>query len=878
MRTRFVLLAAALLLPLAAQAQEAPAVSAAKAHFQTSARHAAADLSDLSVVDSYLDRRTGATHVYLSQRHAGVDVYGTVTAAAVRGSKVFAAGDAFQSDLAARANDATPSLSADAAVALAEAFGRSQTPALAERDSRALADDAASDAIPEVSYRTVQTQLVYQPTAGDALRLAWAVELQGDGGPGGQQLWMVRVDAQTGAILAADDLVVHDHFGHAPARTDFAPTRVQSAAAAGMIGSYRVIPFPFESPAHGPFTLVADPDDADASPFGWHDTNGAAGSETTNTTGANAFAYTDTDANNSPDAGSSPDGGSGLVFDFPFDETQSATAAVNRPASVVNTFYWTNVFHDILWQYGFDEPSGNFQFNNYGRGGSGNDPVNAEALDGSGLNNANFSTPSDGSRPRMQMFEWTGVPTLAATEPADVAGTYPSSGAQFGTENPVAAEAIFPENPEGGANTGCTVDDIDDDLTGKVAFISRGDCSFVDKARSAQDLGAVAVVVYNCEPGPASCSETADADNLVTMACPDTDPNGCSDVGIPSAFVGLSTKETLEGASSAPTVSIETPVSRDSDFDSGVIAHEIGHGVSNRLTGGRFATGCLSNQEQMGEGWSDYLGLMVTMQNTDTAEQRRGIATYLEFEPTTGQGIRPTPYSTDRSINDVTYADVISGAGTTLSVPHGVGYAWASVLWDMTWALIDQDGFGDVYDADGGFGNQKAMQLVVEGMKLQPCSPGFVSGRDAIFAADELLYDNAHYDLLRQVFASRGLGLNADEGSTSSANDGTADFTEFPPLASETDAAGQVTSLLVSGQNPFRTETAVTLEVSVAQDVTVDVVDLLGRRVATLFDGEVTAGSAKRLAVSADGLPSGVYVIRATGETFSLTERVTITR
>ncbi len=37
---------------------------------------------------------------------------------------------------------------------------------------------------------------------------------------------------------------------------------------------------------------------------------------------------------------------------------------------------------------------------------SGNDFVYADAQDGSGTDNANFSTPADGSNPRMQMFLW----------------------------------------------------------------------------------------------------------------------------------------------------------------------------------------------------------------------------------------------------------------------------------------------------------------------------------------------------------------------------------------------------------------------------------------------------------------------------------------
>src|SRR5262249_2989902 len=47
-----------------------------------------------------------------------------------------------------------------------------------------------------------------------------------------------------------------------------------------------------------------------------------------------------------------------------------------------------------------------FQENNYGRGGAQNDSVQAEAQDGGGENNANFATPPDGQRPRMQLYLW----------------------------------------------------------------------------------------------------------------------------------------------------------------------------------------------------------------------------------------------------------------------------------------------------------------------------------------------------------------------------------------------------------------------------------------------------------------------------------------
>ena len=126
------------------------------------------------------------------------------------------------------------------------------------------------------------------------------------------------------------------------------------------------------------------------------------------TQGNNVHAYMDQDSNNAPDFGSSPSGGSKLRFDFPMDLTQHSQAY--RDFATANLFYGNNMIHDVLSRYGFDEPSGNFQTVNYDDlGGTGNDAVRAEAADGSGTNNANFSTPAaDGRPPRMQMYLWPG--------------------------------------------------------------------------------------------------------------------------------------------------------------------------------------------------------------------------------------------------------------------------------------------------------------------------------------------------------------------------------------------------------------------------------------------------------------------------------------
>ncbi|MEM8558505.1 MAG: M36 family metallopeptidase, partial [Bacteroidota bacterium] len=213
-------------------------------------------------------------------------------------------------------------------------------------------------------------------------------------------------------------------------------------------------------------------------------------------------------------------------------------------------------------------------------------------------------------------------------------------------------------------------------------------------------------------------------------------------------------------------------------------------------TGGPTNVGCLSGGDQMGEGWSDYYGAMFTMRAQDTRVTRRGIGTYSLGEPITGDGIRPAPYTTNTAVNDFTYGDTQGACSffCQISIPHGVGFIWATILWEMTWDLIDQHGFSeDFYDADGTAGNQIALNLVTEGMKLQPCRPGFVDGRDAILAADDALYGGAHKDLIWAAFARRGLGFSAIQGSSSSVSDNREAF-DLPPGGGNVDPVAGFTA------------------------------------------------------------------------------------
>jgi subtilisin-like proprotein convertase family protein len=133
------------------------------------------------------------------------------------------------------------------------------------------------------------------------------------------------------------------------------------------------------------------------------------------TTGNNVDAGLDVASPNGIDTGGRPTSTVGRVFDFPYNPApglpppgESPTLANYRAGEVTDMFFWSNRYHDQVYKLGFTEGARNFQTNNFGLGGLGNDAVRAEAQDSSGTSNANFFTPPDGQLPRMQMYIFDG--------------------------------------------------------------------------------------------------------------------------------------------------------------------------------------------------------------------------------------------------------------------------------------------------------------------------------------------------------------------------------------------------------------------------------------------------------------------------------------
>ena len=232
-----------------------------------------------------------------------------------------------------------------------------------------------------------EARLVWLPMGQDVMRLCWEVLLTSRARG---EMYRVLVDSETSEALVRHRLT--EYISDATYR--IFPSDSPSPFSPGCPTLCTTQP-----PLTSPILVTLSALDTNASPAGWI----ADGDNETR--GNNVDAHTDRNADNSPDL-PRPQGSPFRTFDFPIDLTQAPSTYTN--ASATDLFYWCNWLHDKLYLLGFTEAAGNFQNNNFGRGGFGNDALQADAQDGSGNNNANMSTPSDGSPPRMQMYVFTG--------------------------------------------------------------------------------------------------------------------------------------------------------------------------------------------------------------------------------------------------------------------------------------------------------------------------------------------------------------------------------------------------------------------------------------------------------------------------------------
>src|SRR4051794_24379530 len=246
-----------------------------------------------------------------------------------------------------------------------------------------------------------------------------------------------------------------------------------------------------------------------------------------------------------------------------------------------------------------------------------------------------------------------------------------------------------------------------------------------------------------------------------------------------------------DGSSSVTNMYLWQPVAGgfyppcvDGDYDSGVIGHEYGHMVENRMIGkgsnrSGFAAGA------MGEASGDLLSterlLEYNFTPVDgenkfatgtyaTGNKLHGIRNYAPNFPSTG--VFPTP-GTYPQVDPLNFSDI--GYDVTGPEVHADGEVWVAINWEVRNALAakynGQFGQGDTalqrdcadgkVTADRCPGNRRWIQLYLDSYLLMPTNPSMIDARDAILAADQLRFGGADTDTLWAAFAKRGLGRDA---------------------------------------------------------------------------------------------------------------------
>jgi uncharacterized protein (TIGR03437 family) len=364
------------------------------------------EISNLQLIARDTTSHNKATHLTFQQRVNGMDIFQAQTRLHfnARGDLIAVTGELIPDVsrwLASRQTIQTePTIDLSAAIRLAMQYAGKPPKdfALAEKNSSGNDRRTIIRRNAELS-RDAPARLIWFPLATDKLALAWEFELWMADSP---EVYLMLVDAERGSLLYRHNLTTYE----------FNPLRPH-----GLI-------FTGDSPrpnsphvSDNPTTVSRQDVEFHAAPF--HNLPGFAvndprfdwwaGLNADSLISNNVEAHLDRDANNISDI--PPLQISGGNFNFPLDLSQSPVTANNQKAAQVNLFYWVNRYHDILYAFGFTEAAGNFQTNNFNLDSDGSDAIQADAQDGSGINNANFTTPPDGRSGRVQMYLWDGAVT-----------------------------------------------------------------------------------------------------------------------------------------------------------------------------------------------------------------------------------------------------------------------------------------------------------------------------------------------------------------------------------------------------------------------------------------------------------------------------------
>lgn len=240
-------------------------------------------------------------------------------------------------------------------------------------------------------FGEARTRLVWLPMNRSSVRLCWVVEFIRRSPMEG---FRTLVDAVSGEVLVRQNRTCH--YINASYRvypsdspSPFSPGHAQPSSGQPALVERQLLTLPALSQTASPLGWIRDYDNL--------------------TLGNNVDASANRDAE-FPNPTPRPQGSPFRVFDFALDLNQDPSTYSD--AAAVNLFYRCNWMHDKLYDLGFTEAAGNYQDDNFGRGGVPGDRILAYAQFGAdtrfpwNYNNAAFFPAPDGTSGMIQMYVW----------------------------------------------------------------------------------------------------------------------------------------------------------------------------------------------------------------------------------------------------------------------------------------------------------------------------------------------------------------------------------------------------------------------------------------------------------------------------------------
>ena len=461
---------------------------------------------------------------------------------------------------------------------------------------------------------------------------------------------------------------------------------------------------------------------------------------------------------------------SGTDITYLYDFGKSVDDPTNQQAAIANAFFTLDYMHDWYYDGGYDEKAGDTQQSNYGRGGVGGDPISVAIQNVAVPDNADSYTGlADGGSSQIRVGLFTSVTSASVDETVPSTLSFAAGGADFTAQNySVSGDLVLVDDGSTGDGTGTTSDGCEafvTAVTGKIAVVDRGYCTFSKKAQNAQDAGAAGLLVANSYPD-------SDAVNGGVFTLGGTASDQSGPITIPVLIVGQTDGDTLKTAIAGGPVTVtlsETGKVVDGALDNMLLEHEWTHTMVARLVGA-------TNPEESGglnEGWADTGALLVNIDagaDLDAAFTEGAYATSGDNNTSFDSywyGFRRYPYSHDMSVNPLTYKYIEDGValpasptpafdadGSSNSEVHNVGEIWASMLFDC-YVGLQQSGRYTFAAA-----KLQMRDYLVAALAATPSNPKFTEARDALVAVAEAK-DPRDANTFKVAFARRGLGVGA---------------------------------------------------------------------------------------------------------------------